>query len=114
MHRDVALFQQQQVQEVRECLGMDWGLHSSPPSSQTCQCFERILFIWSMRHPGSGYVQGMNDLVTPFFVVFLSYHICEFLVGQREEREGGGGCVGRGGGGCVGRGGGGCVGREGG
>ncbi|KAA3680668.1 TBC1 domain family member 2 [Paragonimus westermani] len=34
--------------------------------------FERILFIWSMRHPGSGYVQGINDLLTPFFVVFLA------------------------------------------
>jgi hypothetical protein len=32
---------------------------------------ERILFIWSMRHPASGYVQGINELVTPFLVVFL-------------------------------------------
>lgn len=24
-----------------------------------------------MRHPASGYVQGINDLVTPFFLVFL-------------------------------------------
>ncbi len=35
------------------------------------ELFERILFIWAIRHPASGYVQGMNDLVTPFFVVFL-------------------------------------------
>ncbi|KAH8876352.1 TBC1 domain family member 22B isoform 1 [Schistosoma japonicum] len=34
--------------------------------------FERILFVWAMRHPGSGYVQGINDLLTPFFIVFLS------------------------------------------
>ncbi|XP_076176900.1 TBC1 domain family member 22 isoform X2 [Ptiloglossa arizonensis] len=33
--------------------------------------FERILYIWAIRHPASGYVQGMNDLVTPFFMVFL-------------------------------------------
>ncbi|ODN05648.1 TBC1 domain family member 22B [Orchesella cincta] len=45
----IALFQQRVVQEM----------------------FERILFIWAIRHPASGYVQGMNDLVTPFFVVFL-------------------------------------------
>jgi hypothetical protein len=32
---------------------------------------ERILYIWSIRHPASGYVQGINDLVTPFLVVFL-------------------------------------------
>ena len=35
------------------------------------ELFERILFIWAIRHPASGYVQGINDLVTPFFVVFL-------------------------------------------
>lgn len=38
------------------------------------QIFERILFIWAIRHPASGYVQGMNDLVIPFFVVFLCEH----------------------------------------
>jgi len=37
--------------------------------------FERILYIWAMRHPASGYVQGINDLVTPFFVVFLQEFI---------------------------------------
>ncbi|KNA24261.1 hypothetical protein SOVF_017210 isoform B [Spinacia oleracea] len=33
---------------------------------------ERILYTWAIRHPASGYVQGINDLVTPFLVVFLS------------------------------------------
>ena len=27
------------------------------------------------RHPASGYVQGINDLVTPFLAVFLSEHL---------------------------------------
>lgn len=45
----IPLFQQKTVQEM----------------------FERILFIWAIRHPASGYVQGINDLVTPFFMVFL-------------------------------------------
>uniref|UniRef100_A0AAZ3RUJ4 Rab-GAP TBC domain-containing protein n=1 Tax=Oncorhynchus tshawytscha TaxID=74940 RepID=A0AAZ3RUJ4_ONCTS len=35
------------------------------------EIFERILFIWAIRHPASGYVQGINDLVTPFFVVYV-------------------------------------------
>ncbi|RUS76459.1 hypothetical protein EGW08_015773 [Elysia chlorotica] len=39
------------------------------------EIFERILYIWAIRHPASGYVQGINDLVTPFFVVFLSEYI---------------------------------------
>ncbi|EDV28990.1 uncharacterized protein TRIADDRAFT_19492 [Trichoplax adhaerens] len=41
------------------------------------QVFERVLFIWAMRHPASGYVQGINDLVTPFFIVFLTEYINE-------------------------------------
>ncbi|XP_075477727.1 uncharacterized protein LOC142518799 [Primulina tabacum] len=36
---------------------------------------ERILYTWAIRHPASGYVQGINDLVTPFIVVFLSEHL---------------------------------------
>eukprot|EP01125_Pyxidicula_operculata_P019399 TRINITY_DN7034_c0_g1_i3.p1 TRINITY_DN7034_c0_g1~~TRINITY_DN7034_c0_g1_i3.p1 ORF type:complete len:265 (+),score=22.73 TRINITY_DN7034_c0_g1_i3:579-1373(+) len=39
---------------------------------KTCQSiFTRILYLWAIRHPASGYVQGINDLVTPFFTVFL-------------------------------------------
>lgn len=49
----IALFQQKPVQEI----------------------FERILYIWAIRHPASGYVQGINDLVTPFFLVFLQDHV---------------------------------------
>ncbi|GBC01138.1 hypothetical protein RclHR1_04080016 [Rhizophagus clarus] len=43
----------------------------------TQQCLERILYVWAIRHPASGYVQGINDLVTPFFQVFLSFYIDE-------------------------------------
>lgn len=41
------------------------------------QIFEHILYIWAIRHPASGYVQGINDLVTPFFVVFLSEFVSD-------------------------------------
>ncbi|EJT97395.1 RabGAP/TBC [Dacryopinax primogenitus] len=41
----------------------------------TQKCLERILYLWAIRHPASGYVQGINDLVTPFFQVFLSFYI---------------------------------------
>ena len=43
-----------------------------------------LLFLISfraIRHPASGYVQGINDLVTPFLVVFLS----EYLEGSSEN-----------------------------
>uniref|UniRef100_A0A0B6Z303 Rab-GAP TBC domain-containing protein n=1 Tax=Arion vulgaris TaxID=1028688 RepID=A0A0B6Z303_9EUPU len=67
------LFQEKQVQEI----------------------FERILFIWAIRHPASGYVQGINDLVTPFFVVFLSEYIendvevenCDLTELSQETRD---------------------------
>ncbi|KAL6528085.1 hypothetical protein OROHE_015035 [Orobanche hederae] len=29
----------------------------------------------AIRHPASGYVQGINDLATPFLVVFLSEYL---------------------------------------
>ncbi len=38
-------------------------------------CLSRILYLWSIRHPASGYVQGINDLATPFFLVFLAEQI---------------------------------------
>ncbi|KAL0068758.1 GTPase-activating protein [Marasmius tenuissimus] len=41
----------------------------------TQRSLERILYVWAIRHPASGYVQGINDLVTPFFQVFLSAYI---------------------------------------
>lgn len=50
---DVTFFQQEQVQKS----------------------LERILYTWAIRHPASGYVQGINDLATPFMVVFLSEHL---------------------------------------
>lgn len=36
---------------------------------------ERILYLWAIRHPASGYVQGINDLVTPFYQTFLSEYV---------------------------------------
>ncbi|KAH7326295.1 rab-GTPase-TBC domain-containing protein [Stachybotrys elegans] len=41
----------------------------------TQRSLERILYVWAVRHPASGYVQGINDLVTPFFQVFLGLYI---------------------------------------
>ncbi|KAF5301818.1 hypothetical protein FQA39_LY10603 [Lamprigera yunnana] len=73
MNSAVPLFQQSTVQKI----------------------FERILFIWAIRHPNLGYVQGMNDLVTPFFVVFLqdiisndeSFELLSIDTLSEEERD---------------------------
>ena len=59
-HPGIELFQLRQVQEM----------------------LERLLFIWAIRHPASGYVQGINDLATPFMVVFI---LDELLDGNLEK-----------------------------
>jgi len=41
----------------------------------TQRSLERILYVWALRHPASGYVQGIADLATPFYEVFLSAYI---------------------------------------
>lgn len=35
----------------------------------------RLLWVWHVRHPASGYVQGINDLTTPFIAVFMSEYM---------------------------------------
>ncbi|OKL55728.1 hypothetical protein UA08_09098 [Talaromyces atroroseus] len=46
----------------------------------TQRSLERILYVWAIRHPASGYVQGINDLVTPFWQVFLGAYITDMNV----------------------------------
>lgn len=36
------------------------------------ELFKKVLFVWAVRHPACGYVQGMNDLLQPFFFAFLN------------------------------------------
>lgn len=44
---------------------------------ETQRSLERILYLWAIRHPASGYVQGINDLVTPFWQVFLGCYVTD-------------------------------------
>lgn len=46
----------------------------------TQRSLERILYLWAIRHPASGYVQGINDLVTPFWQVFLGMYVTDLNV----------------------------------
>lgn len=39
------------------------------------EMLERILYIWNIRHPACGYVQGMNEIVTPLIIIFLSDYV---------------------------------------
>ncbi|PYH84922.1 RabGAP/TBC [Aspergillus uvarum CBS 121591] len=46
----------------------------------TQRSLEKILYVWAIRHPASGYVQGINDLVTPFWQVFLGLYVTDLNV----------------------------------
>ncbi|ODV85015.1 hypothetical protein CANARDRAFT_199783, partial [[Candida] arabinofermentans NRRL YB-2248] len=41
----------------------------------TQRSLEKILYLWAIRHPASGYVQGINDLCTPFYQIFLNHYL---------------------------------------
>ena len=56
-------------------------------TSAVQESIERILYIWALRHPASGYVQGINDLVTPFYFVFLGHRAHEERVSARRRRR---------------------------
>ena len=43
----------------------------------------RILFTWAVRHPASGYVQGISDLCAPLLLVFISEFV--FKADKREH-----------------------------
>lgn len=51
----------------------------------TQRSLERILYVWAIRHPASGYVQGINDLVTPFWQVFLGVYITDLDVEESMD-----------------------------
>ncbi|KIP10937.1 hypothetical protein PHLGIDRAFT_115074 [Phlebiopsis gigantea 11061_1 CR5-6] len=67
---DQAIWHQIEIDVPRTRPGVQLWMHATAQRS-----LERILYVWAIRHPASGYVQGINDLVTPFYQVFLSAYI---------------------------------------
>ena len=45
----------------------------------------RALYIWSLKHTATGYVQGINDLITPFVYIFLDEYLQEHYNGMSLE-----------------------------
>ena len=69
-HEEIALHRQILVDLPRTTPELPF-FHHKP-----IQCMmERILYIWSLRHPASGYVQGMNDLLTPLLLTATQPYI---------------------------------------
>ncbi|KAF9051081.1 RabGAP/TBC [Hymenopellis radicata] len=67
---DQQIWHQIEIDVPRTRPGVRLWMHAA-----TQRSLERVLYVWAIRHPASGYVQGINDLVTPFFQVFLSSYI---------------------------------------
>ncbi|KAJ7772670.1 rab-GTPase-TBC domain-containing protein [Mycena maculata] len=67
---DQQIWHQIEIDVPRTRPGVRLWMHAA-----TQRALERILYVWAIRHPASGYVQGINDLATPFVQVFLSAYI---------------------------------------
>lgn len=54
-------------------------------TKETQTSLRKILYLWAVRHPASGYVQGINDLCTPFYQLFLGNYIWQL---QKLQKAG--------------------------
>lgn len=57
-------------------------LYSYP---ETQKSLRKILYLWAVRHPASGYVQGINDLCTPFYQIFLNNYLWQLQRKRAHE-----------------------------
>eukprot|EP01062_Namystynia_karyoxenos_P066768 TRINITY_DN60708_c0_g1_i1.p1 TRINITY_DN60708_c0_g1~~TRINITY_DN60708_c0_g1_i1.p1 ORF type:complete len:491 (+),score=121.77 TRINITY_DN60708_c0_g1_i1:157-1473(+) len=55
-------------QITKDLVRMGQGLWACTRARQS---LHRVLWVWALRHPASGYAQGMHDLAAPFLHVFL-------------------------------------------
>jgi TBC1 domain family member 2 len=64
---DVTILHQIRVDVPRTSPGSHiFSVHSGAQIS-----LERMLYVWAIRHPASGYVQGINDIAAAFYVLFM-------------------------------------------
>lgn len=66
---DESVLHQIGIDVLRTCPADSVVKFQSPPIRRMML---RVLYCWSIRRPATGYVQGINDLVTPFIEVFAS------------------------------------------
>jgi hypothetical protein len=67
LEHEHAIAHQIAVDVPRTSPGVKFFQHANVQNS-----LNRMMYIWAVKHPASGYVQGMNDLATPLYLVFLS------------------------------------------
>ena len=73
--QDQQIWHQIEIDVPRTRPGVRLWMHGA-----TQRALERILYVWAIRHPASGYVQGINDLATPFWQVFLGTYITDLNI----------------------------------
>ena len=77
---DAAILRQIRADIPRTSPGISFFKHPIIAAS-----LERCLYVFAIRHPASGYVQGMNDLITPFYAVFVRDYISEMDIAHNNE-----------------------------
>lgn len=69
--RERSEYESQMLRQIQRDVPRPHLQHASlqTPKMQNCLC--RMLFLWSLRHPVVGFVQGFNDLASVFFSLYL-------------------------------------------
>ena len=60
------------IKQIRKDVPRSTGGMAALAHSRSQTLLERVLFVWALRHPACGYVQGMNDLAVPFVCVVIA------------------------------------------
>lgn len=70
-----------QERTVLQQITLDLPRHRTPAfhCPTTSASLARCLFLWALRHPSSGYVQGMDDIAGVCYLVFLSAAVQQAL-----------------------------------
>lgn len=55
--------------------------------AETQKSLRKVLYLWAVRHPASGYVQGINDLCTPFYQIFLNNYLWQLQRKKAHELD---------------------------
>lgn len=80
--RDIPTWHQIEIDVPRTNPHIPLYQFKSVQSSLQC-----ILYLWAIRHPTSGYVQGINDLVTPFYQTFLTEYLPQSQIDDVEKLD---------------------------
>ncbi|KAL7715289.1 TBC domain containing protein [Entamoeba marina] len=79
---DLSSFEEKHLEQIKKDLIRSNRVIPFLFHNKVQRIMERVLLVWAIRHPASGYVQGMNDLIVPFLVVYLS----EYTYGLYDQQ----------------------------